>query len=86
MSKGAVKFSKLPWPLPPGFKVEAVITLREWFAGQALTGLLAANGPPGLSKQDYAKLSFNYADAMLTESGKEKLEANEHKRVLGGLL
>lgn len=46
------------------------MTLRDWFAGQALAGLLASpmDGPAGTLEQHgehFARASFVYADAML---------------------
>ena len=44
-----------------------VITLRDYFAGQALFGLMAMHP---LSDRQIAKRSFEYADAMLKERNK----------------
>lgn len=51
---------------------ETGMSLRDWFAGQALKGLLSNSHPSGPSfttidecTNYYAKLSFLYADAML---------------------
>lgn len=49
--------------------------LRDWFAGQALVGLLAAikTGPPlnpdmsGKQLEPYARRAYDIADAMLLE-------------------
>lgn len=44
----------------------AGMTLRDYFAGQALTGLvLSKGGPYAASKDDFAKESYWLADAML---------------------
>lgn len=40
------------------------MTLRDWFAGQALQGLLAS-GPHDINPREYAQDSYEYADAML---------------------
>ena len=41
------------------------MTLRDYFAGQALAGMLAA--PPEIAAPcDYASVAYDYADAMLT--------------------
>lgn len=44
------------------------MTLRDWFAGQALTGLLAAHSADGQvlpSSERAARWAYGYADAML---------------------
>jgi len=40
------------------------MTLRDWFAGQALAGVLA-NSPRDLYEHDYAVFAYKCADAML---------------------
>jgi hypothetical protein len=42
------------------------MTLRDWFAGQALSGLLADHTRDDYPDQ-FAKLAYNFADAMLAE-------------------
>lgn len=44
------------------------MTLRDWFAGMALQGLLSDN--INASHDDFAKHAFKYADAMLAEREK----------------
>ena len=39
------------------------ITLRDWFAGQALIGMMAYNGTKGCGHM--ANVAYEYADAML---------------------
>lgn len=49
------------------------MTLRDWFAGQALAGRLAALNPGGLDRaaSEYmAEQSYRLADAMLEEREK----------------
>ena len=42
------------------------MTLRDWFAGQALAGMLACpTMRAGMESDEYAKASFQCADAML---------------------
>lgn len=50
------------------------MTLRDWFAGQALNGLLAMHGPHGHIKiggkelgtlTDFARIAYSCADEML---------------------
>lgn len=56
---------------------ERGMTLRDWFAGQALAGLLgnltrpAINGEPVLDPDGYAKVAYASADAMLAERSKK---------------
>lgn len=45
------------------------LTKREWFAGQALAGMLANSELTGHAS-DYIKWSYEYADAMLAEGRK----------------
>lgn len=52
------------------------MTLRDWFAGQALSGMMSIPCPEGeritnKSIQYDAALCYKYADAMLTERSKE---------------
>lgn len=42
------------------------MTLRDWFAGQALTGLIASH--PNMHAADYATISYRVADAMIAAS------------------
>jgi len=41
------------------------LTIRDWFAAKALTGLLADSEQAG-SPQDFARLAYQHADAMLS--------------------
>lgn len=45
---------------PDGMILSAGMTLRDWFAGQALIGLIARSGVTGATDNAY-----KYADAML---------------------
>ena len=65
----------------PLFQVP-VMTLRDWFAGQALAGLMA--GPEGRRRMDeWARDAYNIADAMLEERkrGRAELTADVLKRL-----
>lgn len=42
------------------------MSLRDWFAGQALTGLMALQFVRA-SNEEFAKISYKTADAMLLE-------------------
>lgn len=49
------------------------MSLRDWFAGQSLSGfcsLMHDGGEPFLGAADAAKAAYNYADAMLAERAK----------------
>lgn len=46
--------------------------LRDWFAGQALVGLLTAPSRPGvpaLAQPDMARAAYQFADAMMLARG-----------------
>jgi hypothetical protein len=52
------------FPLPDAG--ERGMTLRDWFAGQALAGLLAGVGAAGVGVHlTNVELAYTYADAML---------------------
>lgn len=55
-----------PTPGTPG------MTLRDYFAAAALTGMLAranSSPPAGKTRQGYATSAYDYADGMLAERG-----------------
>lgn len=59
----------------PAFPAETVLhnkgmTLRDWFAGQALSGLSAQFGAE-LSPSAFASFTYQIADAMLAARSKE---------------
>ena len=58
--------------LPNGQEVPAYegMSLRDWFAGQALAGLLADNTDVA-TYDGFAKSSYLMADAMITERSKQ---------------
>jgi hypothetical protein len=48
------------------------MSLRDWFAGQALAGLLAGRGSTGDKAPNWANGSYAIADAMLKARGGAK--------------
>ena len=44
------------------------MTLRDWFAGQAMAGIVHAHGYP--QPNEYASQAYAWADAMLAERAK----------------
>lgn len=66
-------------PLNNSVEIVAIhqgMTLRDWFAGMALTGILSNNEFPSWDLA--AQQAYNAADAMLKE--KEKREANQNQK------
>jgi hypothetical protein len=43
------------------------MTLRDWFAGQALAGMLAGNPTESPNEEWFAGIAYTMADAMLVE-------------------
>lgn len=60
-----------PIAIPAGCEgYEDGMTLRDWFAGQALTGLLAGREPNNTYPAEHlAKISYALSDAMLEARG-----------------
>ena len=56
-----------------GFDQYSGISMRDWFAGQALNGIIAHPGmePDDASKKGCAMLAYEYADAMIAERNKQ---------------
>ena len=52
---------------PGPFQGHYGMTLRDWFAGQALAALLGGSARPvsGLSAEDYAATAYKMADALI---------------------
>lgn len=63
---------------PPAFPVPSIsdgMTLRDWFAGQALAGLLGGHGHVFIAngnspRNGCVRMAFEYADLMLAERAK----------------
>lgn len=60
-----------------GFDLSGGMTLRQWYAGKALEGLIArgidqklADGRHAICCETRAELAFVYADAMIAEGAK----------------
>lgn len=51
--------------------VQQGMTLRDWFAGQAMVGILAGRSCSWLS-DDLAVMAYRFADAILRERDKER--------------
>jgi len=82
---GAENPSAFPYACPPEFyAAETGMTLRDWFAGQALVGFMSMvphlknmqtrNGSD-LDEKAFAEGAFALADAMLAERSKARGEA-----------
>lgn len=59
------------FPIPSGGQPQPGMSLRDWFAGQALAGMLGDPDRSGTSDQ-YAHDSVDMADATLAALGKSK--------------
>lgn len=53
-----------------GMSSQEGMTLRDWFAGQALGGMLGGTPGSHLQEEACAKAAYSYADAMLAERSK----------------
>jgi len=49
------------------------MTLLDWFAGQALAGLLSDETIERLQPEGYAKAAYDYAEAMIEERTKRNV-------------
>jgi hypothetical protein len=59
-------------------KTEPALSKLDWFAGQALCGLLSDPDTIGMP-EDYASLAFRYAEAMMVESELDEAARNWRK-------
>ena len=57
-------------PDAPGPVLAPGMTLRDWFAGQALAGFLASPNHQGTTLEVDARDAYRVADAMIAERGK----------------
>jgi len=60
----------------PPYHVADGMSLRDYFAGQALVGLCSQYGYNSCNVIGLANMSYNIADAMLKEREKEKEASN----------
>lgn len=51
--------------------------IRDWYAGQALLGLLADCSLSNTQAEDVAKACFDYAEAMMAERQKRNIAAQK---------
>jgi len=51
--------------------VQTGMTLRDWFAGQALAGFCANTNIYGLPSAGIARIAYSHADAMIAEGSKD---------------
>ena len=68
MSKDDVPENPRAFPHESSFDGRKGMTLRDWFAGQALAGFTSCcmeDGDAIMGAADTAKAAYNYADAML---------------------
>jgi len=66
--------SAFPFENMPDGRVWSGMTLRDYFAGQALVGIIASDCSDKMAVEPRAKLAYRIADAMLAEREKEKKE------------
>lgn len=52
-------------------EIHSGMTMRDWFAGKAMQGLLADRSWQGMTTDQVAEFSYFMADAMLKERSKE---------------
>ena len=51
--------------------VQTGMTLRDWFAGQALAGLCASASGIGIPSDEMAGIAYSRADAMIAEGNND---------------
>ncbi|MGR3218717.1 MAG: hypothetical protein ACUZ8H_02720 [Candidatus Anammoxibacter sp.] len=52
-------------------EVNLPVSLRDYFAGQALSGIMRTKDLAGANFKLIAEFSYQYADAMIAERGKK---------------
>lgn len=50
-----------------GSRIDLGMTLLDWFAGQALCGLLSDHTIERVTPEGYAQSAYDYAEAMIAE-------------------
>lgn len=71
INDGGPAFPRASGPAQEGVNAQAHygMTLRDWFAGQALAGLLASPAEPEFGASHFANAAYTAADAMLKARG-----------------
>lgn len=73
--------SAFPWEVHPGAQnFDTGMTLRDWFAGQAIAGAPPVDGYPigrAWEPHELAGWAFAVADAILAERERTKVAADE---------
>ena len=54
------------------------MTLRQWYAGMAMQGILTCKGRYGVTDMDNVICSFRYADAMIKHEEDERHDKNNN--------
>jgi hypothetical protein len=54
----------------PSTDVEGGMTLRQWYAGQALMGMIAGSQGLNITLEQFSQQSFALADLMIAEGNK----------------
>jgi hypothetical protein len=57
------------FPFPTNHPAHEGMTLRDWFAGQALAGITGDPSVEDMDQNEIARAAYLYADAMLEARG-----------------